>query len=74
MLSYDTNLAETELTFYCNPVLKDVVDPRTVVVEITWYQGTKVIHEEEFDLESRSVGKLEQDKWTIGNNVSISTV
>ena len=69
VLSYDTNLAETELTFYCNPILKDVVDPRTVVVEITWYSGTKVVHEEEFNLETRSVGKLTQDKWSVGSSL-----
>ena len=69
-LTFDTNPAETELTFYCKPTLRDVVDRGTVMMEVTWFQDSKVIHKEEFDLETRRAGILTQDKWSIGGNVS----
>ena len=78
LLSYDSAPSSSEesndddsMTFYCNPMLQDVLDPTTIAVSVEWWVGEERAHQEEFQLRDRSVGVLRGGSWSNGKNVSV---
>ncbi len=68
-MTHDTNPSATEVVFHCNPLLSNVVDIDSVEVEIQWYVNGRLVEEETFKLSEKTVGTLDQTKWTIGQKV-----
>lgn len=68
VLTFDAKSAEGQ-AFFCNPILTEVIVPKTVLVEIEWWVDDQLVFEEAFDLESRSMGKLDSSKWANGQEI-----
>ena len=71
VITHNTNAAGTEVVFNCNPLLSNVVDVGTVEIEVEWFVNDRVVEEETFRLQDKTVGTLGQTMWTVGQTVRV---
>ncbi len=74
ILSYDGSserLDGDDPTFYCHPMLRDVLDPLAIALEVDWYADERLVQHEEFALAAKSVGVLEAGNWHRGEKVGL---
>lgn len=69
VMTHDTNPSGTEVVFKCNPLLSNVADLDTVDLEVKWFVNDRLVEEENFNLREKTVGTLNQSKWTLGQKV-----
>ena len=69
VITHNTNAAGTEVVFNCNPLLSNVVDVGTVEIEVEWFVNDRVVEEDTFRLQDKTVGTLGQTMWSVGQTV-----
>jgi hypothetical protein len=55
----------------CNPILINVLDTETVDIDVEWFVNDRMVEEETFKLQEKTVGTLGQTKWTVGQTVRV---
>ena len=71
VLIQGTNQIESEIQFFCNPLLSDVIVPSTIVLEVKWFVDDVNVVSETFNTQDQTVATLGEEFWTMGQTVTI---
>ena len=71
VLIQGTNQIESEIQFFCNPLLSDVIVPSTIVLEVKWFVDEVNVVSETFNTQDQTVATLGEEFWTMGQTVII---
>ena len=70
VLTQGTNNLQSEIIFSCNTILKDVLDPGSIEIEVMWFVEEKNVLSETFLASSKVSTTLSQEYWSMGQTVS----
>jgi len=73
-VSYGLSKDGTQLQFFCDVTLGGQVVPETVGLEVEWLADDEVIQSETFGLLQQHKGVLKEEKWSIGQTVSLEII
>ena len=68
-LTQGTNNLQSEIVFFCNPILQDVLDPASIEIEVTWFVEDTNVLSETFLASSKVAGTLSEEHWSMGQTV-----
>ena len=72
VLTQGTNNLQSEVVFFCNTILKDVLDPGSIEIEVMWFVDEKNVLSESFLASSKVSTSLTEEYWSLGQTVSSS--
>ena len=69
VLTQGSNTLQSEIIFHCNPVLKDVIVPESIEIDIKWYVDEENVLSETFNAKDKVSGTLTEEHWRMGQTV-----
>jgi hypothetical protein len=69
VLTQGTNEIHSEIVFHCNPVLKDVIVPESIEIDVKWFVDGENVLSEAFNAKDRVSGTLNEEHWRMGQTV-----
>lgn len=69
LLSQGTNTLQSEIIFHCNAVLKDVIVPESIEIDVKWFVDGENVLSETFNAKERVSGVLTEKHWKMGQKV-----
>ena len=69
MLTQGTNTLQSEIMFHCNPVLKDVIVPESIEIDVKWFVDGENVLSEAFNAKDKVSGTLGEQHWRMGQTV-----
>lgn len=69
VLTQGSNTLQSEIIFHCNPVLKDVIVPESIEIDIKWYVDEENVLSETFNAKDKVSGTLTEEHWRMGQTI-----
>jgi len=69
VLTQGTNALQSEIVFHCNPVLKDVIVPESIEIDVKWFVEGENVLSETFNAKDRVSGTLTEEHWSMGQTI-----
>ena len=69
VLTQGTNTLQSEIMFHCNPVLKDVIVPESIEIDVKWFVDGENVLSEAFNAKDKVSGTLSEEHWRMGPTV-----
>ena len=70
ILLQGTNQQQSEILFFCNPLLTDVIVPSTIEIDVLWFVDGNNVYSETFNTQEQTAGTLREEYWKMGQTVS----
>jgi len=69
VLTQGTNALQSEIVFHCNPVLKDVIVPDSIEIDVKWFVDGENVLSEAFNAKDKVSGTLNEEHWRMGQTI-----
>jgi len=69
VLTQGTNTLQSEIMFHCNPVLKDVIVPESIEIDVKWFVDGENVLSEAFNAKDKVSGTLGEQHWRMGQTI-----
>jgi hypothetical protein len=69
VLSQDTNALQSEVVFHCLPVLRDVLQPSSIEIEVKWFVDEENVLAQTFSAGVQASSSLGEGLWRLGQTV-----
>ena len=69
LLTQSTSALQSEVVFHCLPVLRDVIQPSSIEIDVKWFADGENILAQTFNAGVKASSSLPEGAWRLGQTV-----